>query len=129
MQRLNEKWTEEDFKKYTGYEPDDDDMHRVNCDMAGEAGHVNCGICIHRMPVFMCNICFHESTIEFYNMENRKSYMFWIEEFLPDRSMLPSLYDLKHFPRLFISECIILLLYILFIFSILFFIYYLYSFF
>lgn len=37
--------TEEKFKQATGRDPENDDMHRVNCDKAGQAFHMQCGWC------------------------------------------------------------------------------------
>ena len=47
--------TKEEFKEKAGYEPGYDDLDRVNCPKAGEAGHHFCGWCdIHDLPRFMC---------------------------------------------------------------------------
>lgn len=51
-------WTEKDFLDNTGYEPEQDDLDRANCEKAGQLGHSNCGICVHKKPVFMCPECF-----------------------------------------------------------------------
>lgn len=37
------KYTEEEFTKMTGREPEGDDMDRLNCEQAGQAGHYQCG--------------------------------------------------------------------------------------
>ena len=52
------KWTQEYFTFRTGYLPVQDDLDRCNCPEAGKIGHKGCGICIHDLPVFHCNICF-----------------------------------------------------------------------
>lgn len=35
--------TREQFVEATGYEPENDDLERVNCTRAGELGHFFCG--------------------------------------------------------------------------------------
>lgn len=55
-------WTPEDFKKFTGRDPEQDDLDRVNCNKAGMFGHRSCGICEHNLPVFMCSPCFVKRT-------------------------------------------------------------------
>lgn len=52
------KWTEQDFLKFVGRNPIQDDLDRVNCDKAGTSGHHSCGICEHNLPVFECQVCF-----------------------------------------------------------------------
>ena len=43
------------FKRKMGYKPQDDDLERVNCKLAGKIGHSLCGWCkIHDKPRFMC---------------------------------------------------------------------------
>lgn len=47
--------TEKEFKERFSFEPKQDDLHRVNCDQAGKAGHLMCGICKHcEQPRFVC---------------------------------------------------------------------------
>ena len=47
--------TAEMFEKATGQEPVQDDLARVNCERAGEIGHMDCGWCtFHNKPHFMC---------------------------------------------------------------------------
>lgn len=47
--------TEEQFKKQFGIEPEQDDLDRVNCTKAGNAGHWSCGVCDkHNKPRFIC---------------------------------------------------------------------------
>lgn len=47
--------TTEEFKEKVGYIPEGDDLDRVNCLKAGEAGHHFCGWCNkHNMPRFIC---------------------------------------------------------------------------
>lgn len=44
-----------EFKEITGDEPELDDLDRVNCKLAGEAGHSSCGMCpVHNKPRFRC---------------------------------------------------------------------------
>lgn len=47
-------FTEEDFKRITGYDPVNDDLERMNCKDAGILGHSGCGVCSHGKPKFMC---------------------------------------------------------------------------
>lgn len=48
--------TAKEFEERFGFEPHLDDLHRVNCDKAGEVGHHLCGICSHcAKPQFICN--------------------------------------------------------------------------
>lgn len=48
--------TADEYVAATGYEPEDDDLERVNCPKAGKAGHLQCGWCItHNKPKFICN--------------------------------------------------------------------------
>jgi len=52
-------WTIEDFTKATGRAPEQDDLDRCNCPDAGQLAHQSCGVCKeHKMPVFMCRVCF-----------------------------------------------------------------------
>ena len=47
--------TEEEFIERTGRAPEDDDLERVNCELAGQAGHWACGWCdAHNGPQFEC---------------------------------------------------------------------------
>jgi len=51
--------TPEEFTAAYGREPQQDDMHRVNCSRAGNLGHSQCGMCEkHHMPRFMCGCLF-----------------------------------------------------------------------
>ena len=50
-------WTEEDFERRVGRLPQIDDLDRTNCLEAGSSGHLQCGICEHDMPVFLCLVC------------------------------------------------------------------------
>jgi len=54
--------TAAEFEKVTGVPPVQDDLERVNCDKAGELGHLSCGVCDCGMPMFMCGECFRERT-------------------------------------------------------------------
>lgn len=46
--------TKEEFKKATGYDPENDDLERVNCSEAGKVGHLCCGWNYTKnMPVFL----------------------------------------------------------------------------
>ena len=50
--------TEAEFKAATGNDPEDDDMDRVNCNVAGDVGHTSCGWCdIHNKPMFQDYQC------------------------------------------------------------------------
>jgi len=43
------------FFKATGHTPVNDDLERVNCEKAGEFGHMSCGWCEeHNQPEFYC---------------------------------------------------------------------------
>jgi len=43
------------FERAVGRPPVDDDLDRVTCDKAGEAGHHACGWCpTHDQPRFIC---------------------------------------------------------------------------
>lgn len=47
--------TREEFISATGQEPQHDDLDRVNCQLAGQIGHKQCGMClIHNKPRFYC---------------------------------------------------------------------------
>lgn len=47
--------TEEQYKERFGAVPTNDDLERVNCNMAGNMGHSSCGYClVHRKPRFVC---------------------------------------------------------------------------
>jgi len=47
--------TEEEFQERFGFEPKQDDLHRVNCDKAGKIGHLMCGVCSQcGKPRFVC---------------------------------------------------------------------------
>jgi hypothetical protein len=54
--------TADDFKRSTGYEPEQDDLERANCPLAGQPGHVWCGICRHGEVLFTCIRCVQERT-------------------------------------------------------------------
>lgn len=41
------------FKDITGTDPVNDDLDRVNCPDAGQAGHWQCGTCAHDYPRFL----------------------------------------------------------------------------
>ena len=46
--------TAEHFKKITGFDPEQDDLERSNCERAGQFGHYMCGWDIKRdMPNFI----------------------------------------------------------------------------
>ncbi len=53
------------FEECTGYEPENDDLERVNCSVAGEdIGHLNCGWCKKdNMPVFLCGCKYRNALI------------------------------------------------------------------
>lgn len=48
--------TANDFKVLTGRDPQYDDLDRVNCLLAGQIGHVQCGLCPcgSGLPTFAC---------------------------------------------------------------------------
>jgi len=47
--------TEKEFKERFGSEPKQDDLYRVNCDKAGEVGHLMCGVCSQcGQPRYVC---------------------------------------------------------------------------
>lgn len=55
--------TAETFEQKTGRAPDQDDLHRCNCDKAGELGHWFCGWCQeHDKPRFMCGCLLQKPT-------------------------------------------------------------------
>ena len=47
-----------EFFHQTGREPEQDDLERANCELAGQIGHVSCGLCKHAWPVHRCPECF-----------------------------------------------------------------------
>lgn len=48
--------TEKEFKEHFGFKPQQDDLDRVNCEKAGQVGHLMCGICERcRLPKFRCS--------------------------------------------------------------------------
>lgn len=50
--------TKKQFVKMTGRKPENDDLERCNCNLAGNVGHFSCGICLkHKKPRFECG-CF-----------------------------------------------------------------------
>lgn len=54
------KITAEEFRKIFGYDPEWDDLERVNCEKAGTIGHMQCGWCPkHNVPRLNC-FCFAE---------------------------------------------------------------------
>lgn len=57
----------EQFITITGFEPVNDNLERANCDKAGQAGHISCGVCTGcGRPLFICgcNIMEHLSEIK-----------------------------------------------------------------
>ena len=60
--RIEVSWTEADFVKATGRNPENDDLDRANCKEAGNPSHKSCGVCEHGLPVFMCTPCFINSS-------------------------------------------------------------------
>ncbi len=47
--------TAEEFIEKTGFEPEADDLDRVNCTQVGPVGHVSCGWCdVCDAPAFQC---------------------------------------------------------------------------
>lgn len=48
----------EEFRQLNGYDPVNDDLDRVNCELVGKPGHVQCGVCKHGAAVFLgCDEC------------------------------------------------------------------------
>ena len=44
-----------EFRRLTGREPVDDDQERINCNKAGQLGHMSCGWCPdHNLPRWEC---------------------------------------------------------------------------
>lgn len=51
--------TEQQYKKATGYFPEQDDLERCSCKEAGQPGHFFCGWCgLHDLPRFWCGCSF-----------------------------------------------------------------------
>jgi len=51
---MNKKITAKAFKAATGHAPENDDLERSNCRMAGAVGHFYCGWCEEEnLPIFM----------------------------------------------------------------------------
>ena len=47
--------TKQEFIDVVGYEPERDDIERVNCSEVGRVGHLMCGTCDeHGKPRFVC---------------------------------------------------------------------------
>lgn len=47
--------TREEFIAAVGREPEQDDLDRANCELAGAIGHWSCGVCpTHGAPEFVC---------------------------------------------------------------------------
>lgn len=63
---MPQKITAEYFKKRVGRQPKDDDLHRANCNRAGNIGHFMCGWCNEcNKPRFACmHIVTQESPLE-----------------------------------------------------------------
>lgn len=62
----------DEFRERYGREPENDDLHRVNCVRAGELGHTQCGMCpFHSGPRFMCGCVHGDSKAEsaFYGLK------------------------------------------------------------
>lgn len=73
---------EKEFQERFGFEPKQDDLHRVNCDKAGEVGHYLCGICSScGQPKFVCcgNRC-HGEELQRLGLELRGAWLFAIPE-------------------------------------------------
>lgn len=52
--------TSQEFEKVVGHPPEQDDLARTNCSVAGTPGHLLCGICRHGVPKFTCKLCITE---------------------------------------------------------------------
>lgn len=47
--------TPEEFEAKVGHKPEQDDLERANCELAGNIGHSMCGWCLnHDKPRFIC---------------------------------------------------------------------------
>lgn len=56
---MTKKITKEMFEEATNRTPEGDDMERVNCQFAGQLGHLCCGWCDeHNGPQYVCG-CGH----------------------------------------------------------------------
>lgn len=57
-QKPTVKWDSRTYLSVVGRLPVDDDLDRVNCDEAGEFGHISCGVCKkHNLPFYECDDC------------------------------------------------------------------------
>jgi hypothetical protein len=56
--------TAEEFERAVGYPPEDDDMERANCNLAGNLTHSFCGWClVCNKPRFVCLHQVHADSI------------------------------------------------------------------
>jgi hypothetical protein len=56
------KITAEEFEKATGQKPENDDLARANCDIAGTLGHRDCGWDTSKnLPTFMVPVAEREA--------------------------------------------------------------------
>ena len=59
-------WTAETYKTIVGYEPEQDDLARINCSITDTPGHTDCGLCKHNYPKFLiCPTCKAEKKADF----------------------------------------------------------------
>lgn len=54
--------TAAEFEQRFGRPPQQDDLHRANCEHLGEVGHAGCGVCRHNRLTFECAECFEEAS-------------------------------------------------------------------
>jgi hypothetical protein len=55
---LEELMDSHEFEERVGSAPEQDDLERANCPLAGQWGHLQCGICqMHGLPRFSCWQC------------------------------------------------------------------------
>lgn len=62
----------QEFEKRAGYAPEQDDLERVNCDKAGQLGHLSCGWCArHDAPMFECGCSVRNAMMDNVAMVNQ----------------------------------------------------------
>lgn len=60
--------TIEEFRKMTEFLPEQDDLERANCHLAGNIGHSSCGVCLeHNKPRFICGCLVHQQMMKVNN--------------------------------------------------------------
>jgi hypothetical protein len=63
--------TEAEFIAAVGSPPEQDDLERANCPLAGRMNHHGCGVCEHGKPVFACPPCFASA---FYELARNRTH-------------------------------------------------------